>query len=268
MINILIPVYKGGDLFLSAVNSVLANCPLSVRLFISFNGEHQGDHSRYLDFQKSIQTSHEIIVNKTLSELSAIQHFINIQGWLASFLSDDDKIMFLCHDDEILKQITVESIGELSSKVDSVTFPEWHLYNTERKFTEVKKISEVDFDQSIEDFIFDTFKAGDIYTNLSGITCSFKVFKKYCSWLKFKKTGARTELMLATASNVSKISYDENIKIKILRSPYSGGSTLALNDVYYDERIFMLWLFFNYRISKPPNFKYALKKFRYCWGFK
>lgn len=253
---------------MGALNSALTKCPPSSRIFISFNGESDDDYARYLAYQNFNQIRNEVLVNRTNAELSAIQHAMNMKAWLGKHLSNRDKIMFLCHDDEIMAEIPQESLRNLNEHEDCVTFPEWHLHDVTGNFIEIKKISEINLNQSIEGFIFDTFRAGDIYTNLSGIVCKFKAFKKYCRWLKIKKTGARMEFMLATGRNIKKIRSDEIIKIKIRRSPDSDGATLSIRDIYFDERIFILWLLFNFRITKASNVRYAIKKFRYCFGFR
>jgi hypothetical protein len=262
MINVLIPVYKGGALFIAALSSVLASCPPSVRLFISFNEKSDEDYARYLAFQKTIVVGNEVVVNRTQAELSAIQHLINIDAWLATHLVSDDQIMFVCHDDEIMEKIPLDSLRTISSQGNCVTFPEWHAYDKEGNFIEIKKITEINLNQSIEDFIFNTFRAGDIYTNLSGITCNVKTFKKFCHWLKYKNTGARMEFMLATASNIKKIRCDENIKLRIRKSPESAGAKITLKNYYYDEMNFMIWLLFNFRTIKYNNIKASFYRFR------
>jgi len=261
MLNILIPVYKGGSLFLGALNSALTKCPPSSRIFISFNGESDDDYARYLAYQKTIQLRNEVFVNRTNAELPAIQHAMNMKTWLGKHLSDRDKIMFLCHDDEILAEIPQESLPDVIEHEDCVTFPEWHLHDVSGNFIEIKKISEINLNQDIEDFIFDTFRAGDIYTNLSGIVCNFRSLKKYCRWLKIKKTGARMEFMLATASHVQKIRCENNIKVKIRKSPESDGSKITIKNYYYDEMNFIIWLLTNFRIVKYNNLKSSLYRF-------
>jgi hypothetical protein len=257
MFNILMPVYKGGAFFIAALQSIIKNCPASVKIFISFNGSSDGDYLEFNRIRSSVKNKNEIIINRTKSDLSSIQHAKAIDIWLRDHFRNDDQIMFLCHDDKIIEKISTESASKIEMQGDGICFPEWHLYDESGKFLETKSVSEINLNQSIESFIFETFKAGDIYTNLSGISCSYKTYKKFIKWLKYKKSGARMEFMLATARNVHKITCDTSIKIQIHKSNQSDGALINLKNYYYDELVFMIWLIFNFRILKYSNLKFS-----------
>lgn len=261
MMIVLIPVYKGGALFITALGSVLKNCPKEVRVFISFNGSDEGDFNNFKEHLECHQLKHEININRTHRDLSAIEHAKAISLWLQKHLSISDQIMFLCHDDEIIQNISLDTVDKISNESDSICFPEWHLYDEKGNFREIKSVSEINLNQSIEDFIFDTFKAGDIYTNLTGIVCNYHTFRKYCNSLEYKKSGARTELMLATARKTKKIVVFDKLKFRINQSHNSAGANIDKKSYYYDEMHFMMWLFINLRILKYDNLRFSFRRF-------
>ena len=263
VMNVVLPVYNGGHLFISALQSLLQNCPSSVNIFISFNGSSENDYNRFIEFAETVSIKHKIYTYRTHSEISSIHHARIINKWLSGYLSKNDLIMFLCHDDEILSFPSINDIERLKNS-QSVFFPKWICVNENQQSRSVEELLFHGSTAVPQNVIFDSFATNNIYTSLSGIIFPRYILSAYCRWSHIKKTGARVELMLASHRSVRHLELIQNHNILVRLRTDSDGQSINLSDCCWDEMVFLVWLLFNLRVIKRVDLYKWISRFHWA----
>lgn len=265
MFDILIPVYNGGGLFLSALGSVIEKAPTSATIFISFNGDSDKDYKNFSSFVQTNKTAHRIVVNRTFSNLSSTQHALQIDFWLSRHKSNCELVMVLCHDDEILS-FPEKICFEECSGADCVFFPKWICIDEKVPSISKEEVLFESLSEIPQNVIFGSFQSNMIFTSISGMVFPKRLLSTYCRWLTVKKTGARMELMLASHRRVRILKKLQNLDILVRQRDDSDGKTIRFRECCWDEMVFLVWLFFNFRILNGNDLSLCAKRFK--WAFQ
>ena len=258
MINLLIPSYQGAGKLVRAALSAEKNGDGFHRIFISINGNQTNDLA--LLEEAGLLQNKKIMILETGKNLDAHMHLANCMGKLHSFLSDEDYLFTLCHDDIWEKNTDWGWLNkECKNKSGSAFFPLWSLVTEQgdrikdKTFFEGRKAVP-------EEAVFGSIDQDGTFTNLSGIGLPFATWKDVVNWCRFKKSAARIELMLATHRSIRFLEHMPGCKIQVEVSESSDGVCLTQKQITWDEVIFYAWLYWQGRVANWQNLKTAVRK--------
>lgn len=228
-LTVVIPCYKGGELFKSAVESLRESNLKYSRLIVSFNGK-QCDLKTWLESQYIDQ---KIILDIICHEgfLPAKDHMAKVSDYIFTKYGNIN-LMLMAHDDVLI------SSEEQNYCLDTVVFPD---YGNDRNLCSLGEISDFEF------LKLSFTKA--MYTNMSGMIISSEIFKSACSYFHNKRTGSRFEHMLALNVHCKRIIFSRDIKVYIKERNDSDGALINSMDSRSDELKYLQYYLKNKKVD-------------------
>lgn len=229
-ISLVLPVYRGGDLFLGALKSIEDSPIVFDNIFISFNGEVSADYAKFSELKCKNILKKKYVALTTARNLSAAQHATYILGNLEKVLEPNSLIMNMAHDDRIITPKCHNSQHDFISslKPDTVYFPSYN-FCVAGDYGNVRRIAESDHAYNISEFFWQTMK-DNIQTNMSGMILPFSAYQEAVHAMAKSGSGARAEHLFCTASSIRNVQFTKEVSVLIGERADSDGRTLSNHD--------------------------------------
>jgi hypothetical protein len=225
---LVVPVFKGGTIFLEALKSA-ENCGIIFdEMIISFNEAGDQDFQTFKDACSTATLSGTYTVWRTRKAMDSLNHgrFMIENMKVSSALNV--LVFFLAHDDRILAQPQTDSMQRFFSSLDpsSVYFPSYSCCKVE-DYNTITEVIEYDELITSEEFFWRTQRQ-NIPTSMSGMVVPLSAWDDAIRILLKSGTGARFEHFLATAQHVKWVRFHMFIRTLIVSRPDSDAAYLTL----------------------------------------
>jgi hypothetical protein len=261
-VSLLLPVFRGGDLFLGAIQSIEDSPIPFEKIVISFNGAGSADYEAFLSRKASGNLKKKYLIYRTLKDLSAAEHGRFALNNLLDIFNADSSLMFLAHDDRLLSGAEDEkSLMSFISRVDSNTvyFPSYHCCQA-GQYENITHVLERDVSYSVDEFFWLTMRES-VSTNLSGMIVPFQAWVDALRFAAENQTGARFEHMLCIGNSVESVNFSSQVKVVIGERPNSDGKLLSDLDHRKAAFAYVMAFYKNRHLSdikRYPAFLYQL----------
>lgn len=255
---LVIPVFRGGEFFREAIESIIPCLPWFSQCVISLNGvDTEEDKKTALRLKEHCQ----LTLLQTGRMLTSTQHGLYIAKAMTPKLRLGRKaqIFILCHDDllsiEGFKQLDMEEWQSFGS--DCVSLGDYWVFNDSNRFEAAAHRSSFAASKTTQkrsrQVFFDMQNTGvDPFTNVSGMRMSIDAFAKTLRY--FVRTGSRTGMRMEYAYVLNKtvssvISYSPPL-VRIRSHPNSEGAQTSYADFFPSELRYLLWMWLNCRTPR------------------
>lgn len=230
-LNLVLPVYQGGELFLGALQSIEKSSVKFSNIYISFNGKSARDYEAFRNLEQVGALKKRYTVLRTKLNLTSAQHACFILEKIKNILLPQSLIMFLAHDDRIMSVPGHEKAQEefiTSLRADTVYFPSYHCCMVE-DYENVTHVIESNATYSVSDFFWKTM-VDNVATNMSGMVVPFSAWREAVEGANRIRSGARFEHLLCIASAVRHVQYTNKVCVLIGERGDSDGKSLSSLD--------------------------------------
>ena len=251
---LLIPVYKGGDLFSQAVDSVIPCLPWFSGVIVSLNGtDTSDDHASAL---RLADLCH-LTVLQTRKNLSPLRHvrFILKQCFKRLGLTSSDQIFFLCHDDLLCKKgfDALDYESWLNFRSDWVSLGDYKVFGNGTSLDLARHeswFSRYDFlcIRPQEEFMKTQYtRQDDPFTNASGMRMGLGVISSISRYFVAtgSKSGMRFEYSIIVSKRVSHVVNFFPPLVCIRERPDSEGAIVTRSDFTASELRYAIWIWIN-----------------------
>jgi hypothetical protein len=224
------PIYKGGTLFLGAIDSVeRSNIPFG-RIVISFNESSSEDFNLFERACAEGRFTKDYLVLRTKQELNSLDHSIFITDHLSKIPFDDLKIFFLAHDDRILNtpgdSALIEFLGNARS--DTIYFPSYSCCNA-KDYSYIFDIVESNQHLSSNNFFWLTQRQ-NVPTSMTGMIVPIKAWIDSIRTMQKAGSGARFEHILCIARCINFVNFSTCVRVLVAQRENSEADQLnAMN---------------------------------------
>ena len=220
------PIFKGGTLFLDAIDSVeRSNIPFG-KIVLSFNGASSLDFNHFKRACAEGRFTKDYLVLRTNQELNSLEHSVFITDYLANILFDDLKIFFLAHDDRILNaqndSALVEFLGNARS--DTVYFPSYSCCNA-KDYSYVFDVVESNQHLTSNNFFWLTQRQ-NVPTSMTGMIVPIKAWIEAIEVMQKAGSGARFEHILCIAKCISYVNFSKYVRVLVAQRENSEADML------------------------------------------
>jgi len=225
---LVVPVFKGGTIFLEALKSA-ENCGISFdEMIVSFNEAGDQDFRTFKDACRRAELSGTYTVWRTKEAMDSLCHGRFIIDNMRAAFALNVLVCFLAHDDRILAQPQTDSMQRFFSSLDpsSVYFPSYSCCRVEDHNT-ITEVIEHDELITSDEFFWRTQRQ-NIPTSMSGMIVPLNAWDDATRILFKSGSGARFEHFLATARRVKWVKFHMFIKTLIVSRPDSDAAYLTL----------------------------------------
>jgi hypothetical protein len=251
---LLIPVYKGGQLFSEAIDSIIPCLPWFDQVIISLNGVDVWDDKatalRLVDRCR-------LTILATNRTLSAVRHlrFILKQCFKSLRLTSSDQIFLLCHDDLLCKKgfdaLDYESWLNFCS--DWVSLGDYKAFSNGTSLDLARHESWFSRYDSLcirpqEEFMKTQYtRHDDPFTNASGMRMGLGVISSISRYFVAtgSKSGMRFEYSIIVSKRVSHVVNFFPPLVCIRERPDSEGAIVTRSDFAASELRYAIWIWIN-----------------------
>jgi hypothetical protein len=228
-ISLLLPVFRGGELFLGAIKSIEDTSIAFDNVFISFNGVTSTDYEAFLELEKSGRLKKKYRILTTYADLDASQHGLFILKNLDGQLHPESMLFLLAHDDRIIfdeKEEVISNSFFSMLNCKTVYFPSYNCC-TAGDYENVTHVIESEVLFTSDQFFWLTLRE-NVATNMSGMIVPFAAWKETLEVMSRSGTGARFEHLLCIAKSVCDVQFNKNVRVLIGERPDSDGKSLTM----------------------------------------
>lgn len=229
-ISILVPIFRGGDLFLGALESIERSGFRFENIFISFNEAGNHDYDNFVNACHDGKLKLCYTVFRTGVELDVISHSRFMVEKIREIVEPISMLFLLAHDDRIINNESDASanlINKFFLKIafDTVYFPSYSCCSV-INYDLVYKVIESDLILSPNQFFWLTQKE-NIATNMSGMIVPFSAWDETIVVMEKYGSGARFEHLLAISHPVNSIQFHKNVRTLVASRVDSDGALLT-----------------------------------------
>jgi len=225
---LVVPVFKGGLVFLEALKSA-ENCGIKFdEMVISFNEEGDQDFQTFKDACSTAKLSGTYTVWRTRKAMDSLNHGRFIIDSMKVLFKSNVLVFFLAHDDRILAQPQTDGRQRFFSGLDPsyVYFPSYSCCRVE-DYNTITEVIEHDELITSDEFFWRTQRQ-NVPTSMSGMIVPLNAWHDANGILLKSGSGARFEHFLATAQQVKWVRFHMFIKTLIVSRPDSDAAYLTL----------------------------------------
>ena len=207
---LVIPIFRGGDLFMDALRSVERSDIRFNKIIVSFNGVGDEDINMFTESCRFGELTYSYTVFKTGADLSGNDHGKFMLDKLKKITNENSLIFFLAHDDRILRNPESDETEKFLSSLDpnSVYFPSYSCCQVQ-DYSTVIKINESEESIPPEIFFWRTQRE-NVPTSMSGIIAPLMAWNEAAEVMTRSGSGARFEHLLAIARPVKLIHFHKH----------------------------------------------------------
>lgn len=268
-VSLLLPVFKGGDLFPGAIKSIEESGLNFANVFISFNGSSEIDYDNFNNLKDFGGLKYTYTIFQTLRDLDAVDHALFIANKLKRFMANDASLFLLAHDDRIVPVSDPSSLYaylEQTRFCETVYFPRYDCCIA-GDYDNIHNIYGKDECFSPSGFFWFTLE-NNLATNMSGMIVPFFAWEQANLAGKKAASGARFEHFCCIAQNIKAIRFTTKYGVKVGARADSDGATLSLLQHRKASLVYMLLYARNHGVGGVfLHFKYSfflLKKSVAC----
>lgn len=252
-LNLLLPVYRGGMLFLGSLMSIENSVIPFDNIVISFNGDDSDDYDAYVRMKQEGFLQKKYTTLRTRKDLSATQHGKFFLDELRKIVLPTSFMMLLAHDDRISHTDNPKDQSLFFSELspDTVYFPAYHLCVAGSYDSVLQTVSD-EVSYSAQDFFWKTIST-NVYTNMSGMIMPFFSFESSIEATVRMGTGARGEHFYCIAPGINHVCFTRKIGVLIGERADSDGKLLNTSTHRY-AALYYVWMYMrNGHLSKDPR---------------
>jgi hypothetical protein len=268
-INLLLPVYKGQDLFPGALLSVEESAIEFANIFISFNGANADDYEFFMGMLQNNNLQKKYVIFRTMAELTAVEHGLFIIKNLQKILESSSLLMLLAHDDRLTNIGNAQAESEFFSHLreDTIYIPTYK-YCWAPDYHNVTKVFENEISMSPSHFFWKSMTQ-TIPTNMSGMIVPFFAYTETVRVNSVYSNGARFEHLLCIARSIVDVRFNKVVCVLIGERMNSDGRLLTTLEHRTASLHFMKTYWRNGRLDIPgevPRFLlHIFKKYLGYW---
>lgn len=227
-LSLLLPVYRGENLFEGAIKSIEESAIDFENIFVSFNGSDSADYDLFMQMSNQNKLRKKYTLFQTLEDLSAVQHSHLITKNLSEILHPSSMLMLLAHDDRLIASESATLSSGIFSKLnaDTIYIPSYS-FCWASDYNKVTRVVESVIDMSPKEFFWRTMKE-TIPTNMSGMIMPFFAFVEAQKTLERYTNGARFEHMLCIARSIKCVCFTTDVRVLIGERMDSDGRLLTI----------------------------------------
>lgn len=254
---LILPVYYGGDKFNRALRSIAGCLNVFDLIVISINGGSNSVDEQILS-NYNFDERPNVVIFRTEMDLSPVDHAKFIVRGVNNLFEIDGRIMFLAHDDELIKEnllVWKRNIFPNASPTEGF-IGDYYVCNEMINSTIsakniVRPLQNINSDSSLEVLgwlrYLKNLKSKHTYTNMSGMIVPVKVYYDYIRFQNrtFGKIGARFEYMLLSHHSISRITSIKAPIVRVYEHLNQEGRNVPKVSYYLDEVRYLLWLILN-----------------------
>lgn len=252
---LVIPVYNGGEYFKRCLKSVVPVENSFDGIIILINGLHF--RKDYMSIVESGLNLTNVKIYFTKKDLSAFQHALHWHDRLDKCdINYDDKILILCHDDELIPEnLEKWTAAVRSSAVDElwigsyIVRRELHTERTVMASVFVRPFKEKMRTLGAYEWILwsSTQSGGYVYTNLSGMVISIIAWRNYMRFSRIFEPayGGRSEHSYICFKHFKWLKCNEEPVVIINEHALQQGRTGGTFSIAYDEFRWVMWSILN-----------------------
>ena len=242
------------DWFIEAVSSIKPYLNYIDSLIISFNSNINYYKSTLEELNK-LEINCKIRFFCTNKFYSASRHSSILIENLNEIIKNDDIIFYLADDDIIPENFNfinyLEKIRD--SGGNSVGVGNFSSFSVSKNLSKIEK-QHVYPGEIIDNITFlkRNNKFGHAYTNISSMVISYEVFKNCFQFMnKWGSSGRRAEYILSTHKNIKFLYSPPDTSALIRTHSNQEGHTLSLKSYYWDEVVYIFWVWLNMHETRP-----------------
>jgi len=228
---LIIPVYKGGELFRECYASVVGKESGFEMIFISLNGTSAGRAADLETLKSFGKPAENVLLLETPTVLPSFDHQNFLIDAVSKRFSDERLVMSLFHDDNLLRPPSRDE-----SQPDSVILGDWQNLVEGGLISALKKSPDSPTNW-IRSFAFQK-----ITTNGSGMVVPLGVMRDVSLSLQRWRTGVRYEYLLCTHSSVKSLCAAREPLVSLRIHEMQDGANVDLPSFVRGEAMFMSWL--------------------------
>ena len=220
------PIYKGGTLFLDAIDSVeRSNIPFG-KIVISFNESSSVDFDLFERARAEGRFTKDYLVLRTNKELNSLDHGVFITDYLAEIPFDELKIFFLAHDDRILNPAGDSALVEFlaCARSDTIYFPSYSCCNA-KDYSFIFEIVESNQHLSSNNFFWLTQRQ-NVPTSMTGMIVPIKAWIEAIGIMQKAGSGARFEHILCIARCINHVNFSKYVRVLVAQRENSEADKL------------------------------------------
>jgi hypothetical protein len=225
---LVIPIYKGGDLFLGAIDSIEKLQIQFKKIVLSFNEALSVDYDLFIQTADSQRYRQNYTILRTGLDLDAVEHGLFIVNNLKPCLDANDKIFFLAHDDRVLNDGEDGDLYQFLIDVEpnTVYFPSYSCCKVD-DYNDVFEVIESDNVYTPKEFFWLTQQM-NVPTSMSGMIVPFASWNEALRVMSRAGSGARFEHLLSIAASTKKICFNKFVRVLIAQRKGSDADHLSL----------------------------------------
>jgi len=227
-LSLVIPVYRGGDLFMDAIRSVERSGIQFDNMIVSFNSNEGEDYRVFQHAYDVGDLTYKYTVFSTETEMNGIDHGKFIVNKLKEMIPHESLIFFLAHDDRIIYQPNCKKIENFYTCLDSssVYFPSYSCCKVE-DYSKLTEVNENEESMTPEVFFWRTQKE-NVPTSMSGMIVPLAAWEESLEVMTMSGSGARFEHLVAISRKVKQIHFHRCVKTLIASRSDSDAAYLTL----------------------------------------
>lgn len=251
---LVMPIYKGQDLFLGAIDSIeQLHIPFE-KIILSFNEAQSNDYNLFVKSKNAGRYSKDYTILRTGIELDSVGHGLFIADKLSASINAECRIFFLAHDDRILNKNYDLALHDflLNARSDTVYFPSYSCCKSD-DYNFVFEIIESDKTLTSEDFFWLTQK-NNVPTSMSGMIVSFGAWKEALKVMLAAGSGARFEHLLSIASVTKNVCFNKVVNVLVAQRKGSDADHLNIMQHRISSFFYVLTFIKNRRLHGLGNY--------------
>lgn len=220
------PIFKGGTLFLDALDSIeRSNIPFG-KILISFNEISSVDFELFVRARAEGRFTKDYLILRTNEELNSLDHGAFITDYLTKTFHDDLKIFFLAHDDRILNPPGDSALVEFleCARSDTIYFPSYSCCNA-KDYSFIFDIVESNQQLSSNNFFWLTQRQ-NVPTSMTGMIVPVKAWIEAIEIMQKAGSGARFEHILCIARCINHVNFSKYVRVLVAQRENSEADKL------------------------------------------
>lgn len=235
------------------LSSIEPHLSLLDSIFISFNGASPSRHRE--DFESLVSSfDADIHLNFTDSFLPPIKHSFQAIRKIRPLISPSEFVLLLADDDLLPSENFLGQYIAATSENEGLClgFGNFSCFESDllNLNSPLMHIEPGEFIDPLE--FLRRNQVGHRFTNMSSMLVPFSVLDAVLSFMhKYRSSGRRFEYMLATSAKIKALYSPPNCSVLIRKHPMQEGRNLSITSMFYDEIVYIFWVWKNRPELRP-----------------
>lgn len=255
-ITLVMPIYKGTNLFLEGLDSIERAQIKFERIVLSFNEDNGTDYAAFISAQNEGRYKLDYTIFRTMKCLGAVEHGRFFIDRIKEISGLNTKIFYLAHDDRLLNS---SEDGELENflkktECDTIYFPSYSCCKVE-DYNSIFEVIESERKLTSNEFFWLT-QRDNVPTSMSGMILPLSAHEEILNVMEKAGSGARFEHLLCIAKPVNSVCFNKIVRVLIAQRSGSDGDNLSIMHHRVSSFYYTLTFFRNGRINGLNEYAY------------